>query len=204
MKLSIRTIEKHFAPRLWFIANHHAVGIWDAADIYQELLIRIHQHDFPSQPTKDRVSGKVLPFNPAHVNRFMSSRAMDIRRLEIRRRRKVTGPIVKPEAFADRRDRLDESIYDLFAELLNRLPDNERIIIQLIVRPSDDVLQIATKEQKKALREKAKGKLKMNVVGPPKIANKHVGQFLGFSPAHVSRVLTHAKQVAQDVLQEVG
>lgn len=205
IRLSIDQIVKYHGERIWYAANCAKVGIWDADDIYQQLVILIHEHSFKKQKTLCRQSGKILAWNPSHVNRFLQSRALDFRRNEHRRRTSDDAVLVFHPAIVetpvDRSERLnrEESAHDVLADVIASINDLERKVLELLIDPNDDLIALAQRDRDKALKERECGALKMNIHGDLVVLKRHIAEYLGVSPATVCRAVKHTRELAGSI-----
>lgn len=211
MKVPIDDIIRHHGEKLWYLANRMKIGMWDNEDLFQEIALRLSQHEFNECETPCRCGcGEILPWHGGHINRQANSITIDIRRTEVRRRRGRVRSSTADLVIAGVPDG-DPPIWavlsnrDLAARILEVMTDMERRILQLVANPDAETIAIAEAEREEARRDAAEneGVLRMNI-HTLKIHNKHVAQRLGISNVAVSRALRSARQLVADVQIHAG
>ncbi len=200
MLVPMADILKHHGEKIWYLANRFRLGMWDDTDMFQELLLRLSQHQFMAVETPCLCGcGETLPWSGGHINRKLSSLAIDVRRKEGSDQRRGKKRFLRDDRPRQQSVWAAASNRDLARRILDVMTTAERQILELIANPDAETIARAEADQAQA-REAAKqdGVLRMNVHNL-KIFNKHVAQRLGVTNAAVSRALQSARQLLSDV-----
>lgn len=136
---------------------------------------------------------EVLPVDPAHVNRFLFSRMLDIRSKHLRRtkiRKPLRDEYQIPGDFS-----IDESdeILDMIRPVLS---EDEMEILELRLYVPRRLWSIVIREKNAARAASKTGQLKMNIHTAPRVMDSHVAEYLGVGAATMSR---RSKSIRQKV-----
>lgn len=190
MKLGFDFVERNFSEIIWYYARRFSCGIKSPEDLYHDLLISVVECDWNEEPTTCRASGDVLPINPAKVNTFIRSRAMDSRRTESRR-------VVSAEVHVHivGRNLSERDIRTLIDELIPECMPLHRRVIKELADPSAVTVRLSIADQEAARAKAASGQFALNIHGEPKVTSKHVAQTLGVPQRKVSDAVKDVREL---------
>lgn len=194
IKLTYEQITTSHNSRIWDAAYRYAIGIYSPEDVFNEIVVHLLEHEWDFEPTLCQHTQKRVNWNPAHVNRVIESRAIDIYRHEARRR--ISKPI---EAFATiaahNSNPINVRLVERVLTDLTSLSESEKDIVRQLVFPDQSVIKRAQKDQRKAQRESQSGTMiRMNIHGAPVVKTEYVADFLNTSKATISRVAVKLRE----------
>lgn len=191
ISLSAQQVKRWFGGRIKTLAER--ARHTDRDDMEQLLKIACITHQWIRSPTRCQHTGTMVPVNPAHVNRFLKSRAIDIERKE--RTREQRFPVVNPlpESFVI--EAVPEGDADRVLRVLavGLTPQELEIVRAKAFQPSH-VRCVAVKRYRQAVLDRKNGQLRMNIKEPV-VDNQCVAEAFNTSPATVGRVIVKAQSV---------
>ncbi len=181
------TIANGFREKLVHLARKYSKGTGlDPEDMISELIMLAHAEDWKVKPTKCRRSGHIAAVDPAHINRFLASRAADIRRREIRRRKKAVVQATFDHLPA-KALRTAHSEDEMILVLSKNLTHQQLHIVLLKMVPDATVLRLAERDHKRKYHQTTG--LAREIV----VYDRHIAERLHISEATVSRATTSAR-----------
>lgn len=182
-------ISEMFGGRISVLSARYETSYHQREDLSQLMMVFCLSRSWNVAIRRDHVTGKLVTFDPAHVNRALESRAIDLWRSARRNGRETPGvsgvALTRTQPYGD-----DRPIY--LASLRDSLTPTEYQIVLCRVDPPIGVIQQAMIDLQAARRRQASGRLAMNTQ-THKVADKHIANFLGVSPATVSRAIKKAR-----------
>ena len=164
-----QTVNNLYGKYIWAVANRYHIGIWDAADVFQQMLIL----------TVTFIESRGLPINDKLIKSFIITKAIDILRIEKTRRGTVLSDeeAEMAEPIASQSVESAEHELRLIRELLDSTLSKETAeFIYELAFPSPQTVEIALAEQLKSKIAARNGDLKMDIRNI-KIKPKHVSKF---------------------------
>lgn len=194
MRFTFNQAVKFFHERCMWAAQRYTPPNTsvEATDIYQELLIALTDHEFPTldEPIFCKHRKRLVKYDPSWVNGFIDSRAKDILRKELYRQRVKK---ISYETLARQVVRDNLALRADINAILEDMPKQRRDCLMLLIMPDNRVMQLAVEDQKEAMKESKTGRLRMNV-HKPKVTLDHVAKVLHLSKATVSREVKAARK----------
>ena len=193
-------INDKFGRYLWAVSNRYATKTLSPGDIYNEVLIILHN---------EVCVGAVNLENTNRIKSIIISRSIDMCRREIRHFNSCAddrGEYENTVRFVKKPKTLQQIVQDKeFKSHLSVVITNELdfAILCEVIWPSDKTCEIAEKSAELARNESAgttKVRMNCSVEAGKRVMKKHIAESLGISPARVTKALVRARENIDKIL----